>query len=54
MTTPHSDPAAQSGGLLRRLLAGRRRYVFGAMVIAIWVLVAVVVGFATAGGVVWF
>jgi hypothetical protein len=54
MTTPHSDPAAQSGGLLRRLLAGRRRYAFGAVVIAVWLFVAVVVALATASGVVWF
>ena len=54
MSAHHSDPAPQSGGLLRRLLQGRRRYIFGAAVIAIWLLVAIVVALATASGVVWF
>jgi hypothetical protein len=40
--------------LARRLPQGRRRYLVGAVVVAIWLLVALVVGLATASGVVWF
>ncbi len=54
MSAPRGDPAARVTGLARRLLQGRGRYVVGAAIVAVWLLVALVVGLATASGVVWF
>ncbi|MGD0017764.1 MAG: hypothetical protein ABSD62_00780 [Candidatus Limnocylindrales bacterium] len=45
---------ARSRGLARRLVRGRLRYVVGAAILAVWLLVALVVALATASGVVWF
>ena len=54
MSAAGGDPGARPTGLARRLLRGRRRYLVGAVVVAIWLLVALIVGLATASGVVWF
>ena len=54
MSAPRGDPEARSTGPARRLLQGRGRYLVGAAIVAIWLLVALVVGLATASGVVWF
>lgn len=54
MNAPQGDSAPQSGRPARRLPKGRRGYLVGAVVVAIWLLVALVVALATASGVVWF
>ncbi len=54
MNAPRGDPDLRAAGQTHRLLSGRRRYLVGAAVVAIWLLVALVVGLATASGVVWF
>jgi hypothetical protein len=48
-------PAAQSLALhIRGVVLGRFRGVFIALAGGLWILVAIVVGLATSGGVVWF
>jgi hypothetical protein len=48
------DLGAPRPALARLLLRGRRRYVLAAAIVAVWLVVAVLVALATAGGVVWF
>ena len=54
MSADSRRPGEPSPGLAGRLLRGRHRNLVIAVLVVVWLLVAVVVALATASGVVWF